>query len=169
MNFHPAINRFLDINNQKVWEGFYTSVANELAKSEIPLENVFFVNTPGFTAFLTEGGCVVQKPASDYVQIHTRKVIVEKDDFKKFKYYSNNVYSPDEKIVSKSCSVNSYRLNWNASLFGEDFDLMRAFKKYIESKSQFAIFLYIDSSFFSTIKETKIIRASILNVFEVEL
>jgi hypothetical protein len=151
--------------NKNAWDELHKHIASVLTANHIPLDNVFFVNTPGFLVFLSENdNSIIQRPASDYSEFLTRKVIFEKcKQPKKFDCFFHRNRVANDKIVSKPLSVMSYRLNWNESSYGSDYDLMKSLRTFIKTKSHLPIFMYVDASFFDTIQETKIIRVATLD------
>lgn len=162
------VDEFNALTNKQVWEKFYSHIANVLAVNKIPLDNVFFVNTPAFVVFYSEKDkAIIQKPASDYSEFITREVIFEKCIKEKPKCFFKRTAIEGDKIVSKPLSSLSYRLNWNESLFGEEFDSMRALRKFINSKRHLPVFLYVDASFFENLEKTKIVRLSTLDMSRV--
>jgi hypothetical protein len=154
------LDKFNTIKNESSWDKLHTYVASILTVNGIPLENVFFVNTPSFVAFFSEfDNAIFQRPASDFSTLSTRKVIVEKcKQSIKFKCVYDRKLIIADKIISKSYSVMNYKLNWNASSYGDGFDLMNSMRVFLKSKSHLAIFLYVDDSFFETIQDKQIIR-----------
>ena len=159
------ISEFNAGKNRHVLEDYHRYVANILAANKVPLDNVFFVSTPAFLVFYSKvDKAILQRPASDYCDFITRKVIFEKCKIdKKFKCYYHRQTTEAEALISRPLASMSYRLNWNESMYGEEFDCMKALSKYIKSKSHLPIFMYVDEDFFNTIKRTKIIRAATLD------
>jgi hypothetical protein len=165
MNFRNFIDEFNSKQNKNAWDALHTYVADVLTVNNVPLDNVFFVNTPGFIVFISEyDKSIIHRPASDYSEFVTRKVIFEKcKQPKKFDCFFHRIGMPGDKINTLTLSVMSYRLNWNESNYGEEYDLMKSLKSFIKSKSHLPIFLYVDASFFDTIQQTKIIRVATLD------
>jgi len=165
MDFAGYIDRFHDLKNRGVWENFYSHIADELTRQKISLDNVFFVNTPAFVAYYSENdGTIIDRPASHYAVVCTRTVLIEKNFNKKKEIcFYDRQYKAGDKMLSKPLATFNYRLNWNESAFGQDFDLMEALKKFLNSKKHLAVFLYVDASFFDTLKSTKIVRLATLD------
>jgi hypothetical protein len=165
MTFRNFTDEFNSSQNKKALDAFHAYVADILTHNKIPLDNVFFVSSPGFVAFISEfDKSIIHRPASDYSNFITRKVIFEKcKQSKKFDCYFYRQTVAGDKIISKTLSVMSYQLDWNKSVYGENYDLMTSLKKFIKSKSHLPIFMYVDTNFFQTIQETKIIRVAILD------
>lgn len=159
------INEFNVSQNRKVWEEFHKYIASTLMSNDIPLDNVFFVNTPAFVVCLSDyDNSIIQRPASDYSLFITRRVIVEKiKESKKFNHFYSREPISGERMLTRNMSVASYRLNWNESVYGSGYDVMKSLKKFIKSKSHLALFLYVDSDFLQTIQSTKIIRVATLD------
>jgi hypothetical protein len=156
---------FNKVQNTKVWDEFCKYIANILIIHKVPLENVYFVNTPAFLTFFSETDkSIVQRPAADYSEFFTRRVLIEKCKNKKSGCFFHRKSTELDKISSKSLSVASFRLNWNESMYGKEFDLMQSLKNFIKSKSHLNIFLYIHSDFFESIEKTKIIRVATLDM-----
>ena len=156
---------FNTLKNRSAWDKLHSHIADILTINKVPLENVFFVNTPAFLVFMSEiDKSIVGKPASDFSDFVTRKVIVEKcKESKKFECFHHRGHKSGDKIVSRPLCVMSYKLNWNESNYGEDYDLMKALSRFIKSKSHLPLFFYVDASFFDTIQQTKIIRVATLD------
>lgn len=153
------------VQNRNVWDDFCKYIANNLAIHDIPLENLYFVNSPGFLIFFTENDRrIIQRPASDYSEFITRRVLVEKSKINRYECYFHKKRKKDDKIVSQPHSVMSYRLNWKKSFYGEEFDLMESLRIFLKSKNHLSVFLYIDSDFFETIKKTSIIRIATIDI-----
>ena len=152
--------------NKSAWDILHSHIANILTINHIPLDNVFFVKTPGFIVYLSRlDNSIIQHPASDFSEFVTRKVIIEKCKTPiTFNYYFRREPTSEDKITTKPLSVMSYRLNWNKSNYGDEYDLMKALKKFIKSKSHLALFMYVDTNFFDTIQQTKILRVATLDV-----
>lgn len=168
MDMRNLIDEFNATSNKQVWEKFYSHIANVLMINKIPLDNVFFVNTPAFVVFYSEKDkAIIQKPAADYSEFFTRRVIIEKCAKEKPKCFYKRKAIEGDKILSKPLSSMNYRLNWNESMYGETFDSMRALRKFVNSKSHLPIFLYVDASFFENLEKTKIIRLGTLDLSRV--
>jgi len=159
------ISEFNAGKNRHALEDYHRYVANVLTANKVPLDNVFFVGTPAFlVCYSTLDKAIIQRPASDYCDLITRKVIFEKCKVdKKFKCYYHRPTMEAEALASKPLASMSYRLNWNESMYGEEFDCMKALSKYIKSKNHLPIFMYVDEDFLNTIRRTKTIRAATLD------
>jgi len=165
MSNRDLISEFNAGKNRHVLEDYHRYVANILTLNKVPLDNVFFVGTPAFVVLYSKlDKAILQRPASDYCDLITRKVIFEKCKIdKKFKCFYHRQITEMEKLESRPLSSYSYRLNWNESMYGEEFDCMKALTNYIKSKSHLPIFIYVDEDFLNTIKRTKIVRAATLD------
>lgn len=155
---------FNALTNKQVWDKFYSYIADVLTVNKIPLDNVFFVNTPNFVIYISEiDKAIIQRPASYYTKLTTRNVIVEKSNSpnKKFCCYYDMERKSGDKILSKALSSMNVKLNWKKRI-GE-FSSMEALCKYIKSKSHIPLFFYVDFGFFDTLEKTKIIRIATLD------
>jgi hypothetical protein len=164
-------------DSQKNRDNFHSYIANVLAINKIPLENVFFINTPNSVVLYSSyDKAIMQRPAADYSKFITRKVIFEKCKYPK--KYTCFFHREDvdhvgqvidrplgEKIISRPIGTMTYALNWNESCYGEEFDIMESLRKFVQKKSHLPIFMYIDfeSDFFETLKTTKRIRIATLD------
>ena len=153
---------------QKVIDNFHSHIANVLSINQVPLDNVFFINTPNSIVFYSSyDKSIMQRPAADYSNFFTRKVIFEKcKQSKKYTCFHNRKKEiSEDNIETKALSVMNYKLNWNESCYGKEFDMMKSLRKFIESKSHLPIFLYVDSEndFFETLQKTKKIRVATLD------
>ncbi len=151
--------------NKSSWDILHSYIANILTVNHIPLDNVFFVNTPNFVVYFSEiDNAIFQRPAMDFSDFITRKVIIEKCPISiKFHSIYSRESQPQDKIISRAYNTMSYRLNWNESHYGDGYDIMSSIKTFFKSKSHLAVFLYVDDSFFETIQQTKIIRVATLD------
>lgn len=160
-------NEFNTLKNKNAWDILHSHIADVLITNEVPVDNVFFVNTPGFIVLYSNyDKTIIQKPASEFSNFTTRRVIFEKSNKNKTFHYINQHTNLNQKVVSIPLSVMTYRLNWNESLYGESYDLMKSLKTFFKSKSHLPIFLYADGDFFDTLKQTKMIRVATLNLSE---
>ncbi len=164
MVFRNFIDEFNATSNAGIWDSFYSYIANSLTVRGVPLDNVFFVNTPGFVVMFSERDkAIVHKKASSYSSFIIRKVLVEKCTGKKeFTCFYDRQYFLGDKISTRPYHVLSYRLNWNETAYGNEYDFFKSFSKFIKERSHWAIFLYVDESFFDTLNDTKMIRVAIV-------
>lgn len=154
---------FNALTNKEVWEKFYSFIADTLSINKIPLENIFFVNTPAFVVLISEiDKAIIQKSASYYTKYITRDVIIEKNKSlnKRFRCYFDIERKPGDKIISRPLSVMTIRINWKKSI--NEFDSMKALCEYVKAKSNLPIFLYVDASFFENLQNTQTIRVATL-------
>lgn len=132
---------FNTLKNKNAWDVLHSYIADVLISNEVPVDNVFFVNTPGFIVLYSQHDkTIVQKPASEFSKLTTRRVIFEKiNKFKKFNYINQHT-NFNQRIVSMPLSVMTYRLNWNESLYGESYDLMKSLKHFSNLKVTYQFF-----------------------------
>lgn len=165
MVFRNFIDEFNTQKNSGIWDAFYSYIANSLILRGVSLDNVFFVNTPGFVVMFSERDkAIVHKTAASYSNLIVRKVIFEKCIIeKKFTCFYDRQYLPGDKVTTKPFNTITYRLNWNKTAYGDEYDFFKSISKFIKERSHLAIFLYVDDNFFDTMQNTQMIRVALIN------
>lgn len=151
------------LNKNDAWKILYAELADYFVLNNIPIDNIFFANTPAFVVLTSEiDKAIMNDAAINYTTLIMRSVLVEKFQQKhaKFIRYFDREPIPGDKMKATPVHTMSYRLNWNESIYGHEFDLIKALKTFIKSKSHCALFLYVEIDFLENLQLTKIIRVA---------
>jgi hypothetical protein len=144
----------------KPWYNLFSNIATVLEMNKVNLNNIYFVTTPGYSVCLSnDGKFIFDYPALVYSKACTRKVIIEKINYK---YLFNNLYNKQSSnFTDNNLSVQTKYLNALTYKIKKDDNenVFESFKKTVDNiNKNHAIFLYASEDFLKNLEENNLAR-----------